>query len=205
MKKFLSAVAVCLSLGAAPPALPADVAPDALVRSTVDEVLSVIKQNKDKRALREMAEQRVLPHFDFRQMTQLAVGRSWRDASPAQRQALEAAFRSLLVHTYVSALSQAANGGQTHEVKPLQMQSQQDDVTVKTLLKEPGKQPVAVDYKLAAAPGGWKVYDVVVENFSLVTNYRGTFASEIGRSGIDGLIKALEAKNRSVTKGLTTG
>ena len=86
-------------------AVAADVAPDAMVNSTVQEVLTVIKQNNDKQALREIAEQKVLPHFDFKRMTQLAVGRAWRDAKPEQQQALENGFRTLLVNTYTSALA----------------------------------------------------------------------------------------------------
>ena len=185
---------------AAVAAAAAEATPDALVKSTVEEVLTVIKQNKDKRALRDLAEQKVLPHFDFRHMTQLAVGRPWRDATPAQQQALEKSFRTLLVNTYATALSLSANGGDTVDVKPLQVTAGQDDVTVKTTVKDAGKQPIAIDYRMARSAEGWKVYDVVIENLSLVTNYRGTFASEVSRSGIDGLIKALEEKNRTLAK-----
>ncbi len=179
----------------------AEGAPDVLVKATVVDVLEAIKQNKDKRALREVAAQKVLPHFDFAQMTQLAVGRAWRDASADQQQALVEGFRALLVNTYVSALSHAANGGQTLEVKPLQLQPRQKEATVRTFVSEPGKQPIAIDYKLAHSAGGWKVYDVAVENLSLVTNYRGSFAGEISRAGIDGLIKTLDAKNRALAQG----
>lgn len=174
------------------------VPPDVLVKTTVDEVLSVIKQTKDKRVLHELAEKKVLPNFDFQAMTRLAVGRSWRDANPAQQKALENAFRSLLVSTYTTALSQASNSSQTVEIKPVRINPDDTDITVKTLVKEPGRQPIAIDYRMSKAPAGWKVYDVVVENLSLVTNYRGSFNSEIGRSGIDGLIKTLEEKNKQL-------
>jgi phospholipid transport system substrate-binding protein len=181
-------------------AVAADVTPDAVVTSTVNEVLMVIKQNKDKHALRELAEQKVVPHFDFKRMTQLAVGPAWRQANPAQQQALENSFRALLVNTYASALSLSSSGNQTVEVKPAQLQAGQDDVMVKTVVKDSGKEPVMIDYHMAKGADGWKVFDVVVENLSLVTNYRGTFASEISRSGIDGLIKVLEEKNRTLAK-----
>ena len=187
----------CL-LVAACSAIAAESAPEAMVRSTVDEVVAVIKQTKDRHALRQLAEQKVLPHFDFKRMTQLAVGPGWKQASPTQQQALEIGFRTLLVNTYTSALSAGVSGNSTIEVKP--PQSQQNEVTVKTVVKEPGKQPVNIDYRLERAPDGWKVYDVVVEGLSLVTNYRSSFASEINRTGIDGLIKVLEDKNRSLAK-----
>jgi phospholipid transport system substrate-binding protein len=178
----------------------ADVAPDALVKSTVNEVLSVIKQNKDKRTLHELAEKNVVSHFDFLAMTRLAVGRSWRDANPAQQKALENAFRSLLVSTYTTALSQSSNSNQTVEVKPAPVKPDQNEVTVRTLVNEPGRPPISIDDRMSKTASGWKVYDVVAENLSLVTNYRGSFNSEIGRSGIDGLIKTLEAKNKQLAE-----
>ena len=201
MKTILYFLTIWLLLIPTSAVLAADAAaPDALVKSTVDEVLAVIKQNKDKRALRALAEQKVLPHFDFKHMTQLAVGTAWRQANPAQQQALENNFRTLLVNTYTNALSVSATGTQTVEVKPAQVKADQNEVTVKTTVKDPGKPPIAIDYRMAKAAGGWKVFDVVVEDLSLVTTYRGTFASEVGRSGIDGLIKVLDAKNRTLAK-----
>lgn len=175
-------------------------APEATVRKTVDEVLSVIKQTKDQRKLIETAEQKVVPHFDFKQMTQLAVGRSWSQASAAQQEALERGFRTLLVRTYTAAL--ATTTGETKvEVKPSAAKPGGDETVVKTVATEPGRQPVQIDYRMAKTPNGWKVYDVVVENLSLVTSYRGTFQSEIARSGIDGLIKTIEARNQKTVAG----
>ncbi len=179
----------------------AQTAPDALVKSTVDEVLGVIKSTKDKRALNEVVEKKVLPNFDFGAMTRLAVGRHWRDASPAQQKSLESAFRTLLVNTYATALAQSTSADQSVEVRPAPVKPADDDVTVKTLVKEGSRKPIAIDYRMAKATGGWMVYDVVVENLSLVTNYRGTFNTEVGKGGIDGLIKSLEAKNKSNAEG----
>jgi phospholipid transport system substrate-binding protein len=173
-------------------------APDALVKSTVDDVLSVIKQNRDRRTLVDLAEKKVLPHFDFQRMTRLAVGKSWREASPQQRQALESAFRTLLVNTYTTALSAQDTVDPSVEVKPAKVGPQDDDAVVHTVVTQPGKQPTAVDYRMERVADGWKVYDVIVENLSLVTNYRTTFASEISKDGIDGLIRALQAKNKQI-------
>lgn len=200
MKTILYLLTMGLLLAPAFPAPAADIAPDALVRSTVDEVLTVIRQNKDRQALRRLAEQKVLPHFDFKRMTQIATGAAWRQANPAQQQALENGFRMLLVHTYTSALNLSAAGDQTVEVKPVQVKSDQNEVTVKTVAKDSGKQPIAIDYRMAKSADGWKVFDVVVENLSLVTNYRSSFTSEIGRSGIDGLIKVLDERNRTLAQ-----
>ena len=200
MKKTLHLLASWLLLTAIP-VLAANIAPEALVKSTVDEVMIVIKKNKDKQVLHQLAEQKVLPHFDFKRMTQLAVGKAWREANPKQQQALENAFRTLLVNTYTSALTQSAAGaGATINVMPARPQSGRDEVMVKTVVKESGKQPLAIDYRMESTPAGWKVYDVIVEDVSLVMNYREEFASEIRRSGVDGLIKVLEQKNRAPAK-----
>jgi len=182
-------------------AVMAQTAPDALVKSTVDEVLGVIKTNKDRRVLNEVVEKKVLPNFDFQAMTRLAVGRHWREATPAQQKSLENAFRSLLVTTYTTALTQSTTAEQSVDVRPVAVKPADDDVTVRTFVKDSGRKPIAIDYRMAKATGGWKVYDVVVENLSLVTNYRGSFNTEIGKSGIDGLIKVLEAKNKSNAEG----
>lgn len=170
--------------------------PDAVVKSTVDEVLAAIKETKDQRALLKIAEQKVLPRFDFTRMTQLAVGRSWSQASPEQKKALENAFRTMLVRTYTAALSQSS--GETKvDIKPTSPQSGAKEATVRTVVTEPGRKPISIDYRMSHG-SEWKVYDVVVENLSLVTNYRGSFQSEIQRSGIDGLIKAIEQKNQQL-------
>jgi len=174
------------------------VAPDELVRSTVGEVLSVIKASSDKRELNALVQKKVLPNFDFAAMTRLAVGKAWRDASPQQQKALESAFRSLLVSTYTTALDSPAVASTTVDVKPVPVRPGDNDTIVRTVVRGSGRQAVSIDYRMALTGGSWKVYDVVVENLSLVTNYRGSFASEIARSGIDGLIKSLETKNRQL-------
>ena len=196
--KAIIAIIFAAIVGFAPNVPAAESTPDVLVKSITDDVLAVIRDNKDKRVLRELAEKKVLPNFDFRTMTQLAVGRYWREASPQQQKSLEDAFRSLLVNTYTASLSAASTGRETVEIKPAE--SKGNDAVVRTVVRAPGRQPLAVDYRMAKQPEGWKVYDVVVENLSLVTNYRSTFASEIGRTGIDGLIRALEAKNRELAE-----
>ena len=179
----------------------AQTAPDALVKTTVDSVIEGIRSGRDRRGIADVIEQKVLPNFDFRAMTRTAMGRHWRDATATQQQALENAFRGLLVTTYTQALMQSGVTDKQVDVRAAPVRPADDDITVKTLVKEASGKPLAVDYRLAKTANGWKVYDVVVENLSLVTNYRSTFNSEIGKSGIDGLIKALEAKNRQNAAG----
>lgn len=175
----------------------AETAPEVLVKSTVDEVLAVMKQHRDKQAMRRIAEQKVVQHFDFREMTRAAMGRSWQQANPTQQQALESAFRTLLVNVYSQALGREGAGNAIVEVKPARAQPGQDEVTVKTVVRDGNRPPVPIDYHMARTAGAWKVNDVIVENMSLVASYRGTFAEEVSRSGIDGLIRTLDAKNRA--------
>ncbi len=179
-----------------------ETSPDALVKSVTEEVLDVIRKDKDikagstRRAI-ELVEQKVLPHFNFSRMTALAVGKDWRQASPAQQKELTEAFKELLVRTYSNALIAYKN--ETVDYKPFRMQPGETDVTVRTQIHQPGaRQPITLDYSLEKNGNAWKVYDVVVAGVSLVTNYRSSFATEVRNGGIDGLIKTLRAKNSSL-------
>lgn len=174
--------------------------PEALIRNTVEEVLSVVKQDKDIRTgntekITALVDAKVLPHFNFTHMTRLAVGRDWRKATPEQKKVLEIEFRNLLVRTYTNAFTTYQD--QEVEVKPLKMASDATEVTVKTLIRDKGRPPTFVDYDMEKTASGWKVYDLLIEGVSLVTNYRGTFAEQIKKNGIDGLIKMLTEKNQS--------
>ncbi len=186
---------VTMPAGAAPDA------PDVLVRDVTNEVLSIIREDKaiqagDTRRVLQLVDEKVLPHFDFRRMTMLAVGRDWRSATPEQQTRLTGAFRTLLVRTYSNALTQYRD--QTIDFKPLRMAANDTTVQVRTEVKQNGAQPIGIDYTLEKSADGWKVFDVVVAGVSLVTNYRNGFAQEIRTGGIDGLIRSLETKNQSL-------
>ncbi len=174
--------------------------PDALVKRTADEILTIIKADKDiqngnSAKVVELAEQKVLPHFDFERMTRLAVGRNWAQANDAQKQALVKEFRTLLVRTYSSSLSQYRN--QTIEVKPTKIGAADKEAIVRTAVIQQGGPPIPIDYSMEKADSGWKVYDVTIDGASLVTTYRGTFNDQIQKGGIDGLVKTLQDRNRS--------
>ncbi len=179
-----------------------ETAPDVLVKNVTNEVLDIIRKDKDikagstKRAI-ELVEQKVLPHFNFSRMTALAVGKDWRQADEAQKKALTEAFKELLVRTYSNALIAYKN--ETVDFKPFKLQPGETDVTVRTAINQHGaKQPITLDYSLEKQASGWKVYDVVVAGVSLVTNYRSSFATEVRNGGIEGLIKTLQAKNKTL-------
>jgi phospholipid transport system substrate-binding protein len=176
-------------------------APDILVKNVTLEVVELIAKDKeiqagDRAKLIQVIDAKVLPHFNFTAMTALAMGQSWNKANPEQKKRLAEEFRTLLVRTYASAL--AAYSEQKFDFRPLRAKPTDTDVTVQVRVLQTGAQPVPIDYAMEKTASGWKVYDVMVGGVSLVANYRTEFSNVVRESGIDGLIKNLTAKNRSL-------
>jgi phospholipid transport system substrate-binding protein len=196
MFRILAALAAALF----PALVFAQETPDQLVRRVTDELLVIVKNDKDVQAgnrdkVVALAEEKVLPHFDFARMTRLAVGRNWQQANDAQKEALTKEFRTLLVRTYSTSIGQYRN--QTIEVKPLKIGAGDKEATVRTAVIQQGGPPIPIDYSMEKADSGWKVYDVVIDGASLVTTYRGSFNDQIQKGGVDGLVKTLQERNRS--------
>lgn len=196
MKKLLIALSMlCFSISAF-----AIEAPDELVKRTADDVLATVKSDADIQAgdqakIFALTEEKILPNFNFDKVSRLVLGKNWTKATPEQKTAFQAEFRTLLIRTYATALSKYKN--QTIEYKPLRMAEGAATASVKTAILQPGGQPIAVDYSLEKKADTWKVYDIVIEGVSLVTNYRGQFAQEIRQNGLDSLIKKLADKNKA--------
>ena len=178
--------------------------PDALIKKVSDDVLTIVRQDKDiqsgntKKAM-DLVEAKVLPHFNFQHMTALAMGKDWRKATPEQKKRLSEEFKTLLVRTYSNALTGYRD--QTIRYKPVKMQSGNEEVLVRTEIVQPGNKPIQLDYALEKLADGWKVFDVVVAGVSLVTNYRDTFSQEVRANGVDGLVQMLVAKNKQIEAG----
>jgi phospholipid transport system substrate-binding protein len=171
--------------------------PDELVKRTSEDVLAVVKTDKDIQAgnqdkIFKLAEEKILPNFNFEKVSRMVLGKNWTQASPDQKVAFQNEFKTLLLRTYATALSKYKN--QVIEYKPLRMADGATNATVKTSILQSGGQPIAVDYALEKN-AEWKVYDIVIEGVSLVTNYRSQFAQEIRQNGLDSLIKKLAEKN----------
>ena len=197
LRSFLLLLALLLGANA-PAALAAEPPPDVLARTTTQEVIAILKQDKELQRgnlarVHQLVEAKILPHFDFNRMTQLALGKHWPRATAKQKQSLVTEFRNLLVRTYSSSLT--AYSDQTIDFKPLTMKPDDTDVTVRSEIRQPGGQPIPINYSFYKTAFGWKVYDVTIDGVSLVTNYRASFASTIRQSGIDGLIKTLAAQS----------
>ena len=180
------------------PAAAQELGPEALVKKVTTEVLDAIQKDKelqagDRHKALKLAEEKVLPHIDFRESTRLAAGQAWKQANPQQQERLVAEFRSMLVRTYSNAID--AYRGQTMKVMPVRMKPGDTEATVRNQYVSLGNRPVAVDYAMRKTPEGWKIYDIVVEGMSLVITYRAEFNAVVRQSGIDGLIKRLAEKN----------
>jgi len=201
LKRMLAAGLMALfALSATADILP----PDVLAKNTTNEVLRIVKQDKDiksgnTRKILDLVEEIILPNFDFRQMTQLAVGRNWGRATPEQQASLVNEFRTMLVRTYSASLSSVADYNIIF--KPLRLAPGVTDVTVNTEVSKPGAPPIPINYRMEKKGDTWKVYDVQVDNVSMVTVYRNSFNSEVRKGGIEGLLAALSRRNQPTSGG----
>jgi len=173
-------------------------APDELVRRTAEDVIAVVKsdaaiQAGDKAAIFKLAEEKILPNFNFDRVSRLVLGKNWKKATAEQKAGFKKEFRTLLLRTYATAISKYQD--QKVEFLPLRMKKGAKTAGVKTRVLQEGGQPISVNYALVADGDSWKVYDIVIEGVSLVTNYRGQFSQEIRQNGLDSLIKKLASKN----------
>ena len=197
--KYLSSVILSFVLFCASATAHANVPADVFVKGVADDVLTIVKkdkdiQNGDQEKIFALAEEKIMPNFNFDHVCRLVLGKNFSKASKEQQDAFQREFRTLLIRTYASALSKYRN--QTIEYKPLRDIADDKQVTVKTQILQPGGQPIGVDYTLEQMGDVWKVYDITIEGVSLVTNYRGQFSNEVRQGGMDGLIQKLVEKNK---------
>jgi phospholipid transport system substrate-binding protein len=197
-KQLFTVVAMMFAFGAQA----ATEAPDVLIKRISQEVIEAAKNDKEvqagnQRRVMDLVESKILPHVDAARMTMLATGRYWRDATPEQKQKLTTEFRTLLVYTYSGALSQIKN--ETIEFRAMRANPTDTDVEVRSKVNMTRGQPMTLNYRVSKTPSGWKIYDVNVLGAWLVETYKGSFSSEISKSGIDGLIKVLADKNKSLS------
>jgi phospholipid transport system substrate-binding protein len=186
-----------------PTAFAEELAPDALVKGVSDEVIAAIRQDPaiqagDARKIAELVEAKILPHFDFRRATQIAVGPGWRRATPEQQERLIREFKTLVLRTYSGAL--ASYRDQVIEFRPLRAQAGDTEVTVRSIIKQSGAEPIVLEYDLEKTGASWKVFDIRVAGISLVATYRSAFAEEVRNRGIEGLIELLASKNRQAPR-----
>lgn len=193
-------VGLMLSLSATAWSAQANVGPEELVKQTTDKLLAALqadqgKIKKDPERVYRLVQEIALPHFDFERISRWVLGRYWRRATPEQRKRFEKEFTTLLVRTYATALTEYQ--GQKVTLDPVHMKPGDTDVKVKAEVQQPGAFPIPIVYRMYLKDGQWKVYDVVIDEVSLVANYRTAFAGEISAGGINKLINTLASRNRS--------
>ena len=177
-------------------------APDALVKKLTEDVLATVKTDKDIQSgninkIQSLVETTVLPYVNFQKMTASAVGRNWSTATPEQQKLITDQFRQLLIYTYSGALTEVRD--QQVQYKPFRADPADTVVQVNTqIVNARGGEPITLNYRLEKGGEAWKIIDVNVLGVWLVENYRNTFQQEVSRGGIDGLIKALTDKNRTL-------
>ena len=198
MKKWFSVL--CCSFLLTSMAMAADQAPDEVIKKTAGEVLTAIRndpamQAGDKQKIYTLIEEKILPNFDLDRVNRLVLGKHWKTATAEQKIAFRKEFREFVMRTYAAALSEYK--GQEIQYKQFRAEDGAKIVTVNTQISQPSGPPLAVDYHLGKTNDGWKVFDIVVENVSLVANYRGQFSSEIEQGSLDSLIKKLAEKNKT--------
>jgi phospholipid transport system substrate-binding protein len=179
----------------------AAIGPEQLIRQTSESVMAEIRANmelykSDPQKLYKLVDELVLPHFNFAAMTDLALGRYKDRISAEQKLMIVTEFRLLLVRTYSAALVEYTD--QELIYLPMDGTETEGMVTVRTKYDQPGGFPIPIDYNMRLGDDGWKVFDVSVDEVSLVTNYRSSFARAIKRDGVDGLIKILQARNQNL-------
>jgi len=174
-----------------------------VVRATTDQTVARLREQKpDLQAhpekIYDLIHELVIPHFDFPSMSKWVLGSNWRDATEAQRESFIAQFRTLLVRTYAKALLEYSDT----DIRFLNSEGNPSSnvVIVKTEVDQPGGgAPVPIHYRMHISDGSWKVVDVSVDGVSLVSTYRGSFASEISKGGLDNLIAKLVDRNQKIS------
>jgi phospholipid transport system substrate-binding protein len=180
----------------------ADTAPDEMLRHTTEEIMTLVKQDKDlqsgdKQKAYALVETHIVPRFDFVRMTRLALGKNWNKATSEQQTLIVDAFQNLLVRTYSSAITRFNK--QTITYKPWTGRAEDTTTSVQSVVSD-GSRTVPIDYAMTHAESGWKIYDIKVDGISLVTNYRSDFNDRINAAGMDGLIKDLQEKAKMVSQ-----
>jgi phospholipid transport system substrate-binding protein len=190
---FAVGLAVILTVGTPIPHLGASV-PGEQVKATIDKVMELLRdptfQGASKKTQRrEKLRQIILPRFDFTEMAKRALGSNW-NRYPDQQREFVTAFTQLLEETYADQI-EAANGD---KVVYLSERADKDYAEVVTKVISPKGEETSMTYKLHPIESDWKVYDIVVENVSVVNNYRAQFNRVLSNASMDELIKRMKEK-----------
>ncbi|NCA70349.1 MAG: ABC transporter substrate-binding protein [Sphingobacteriia bacterium] len=172
--------------------------PQRIIQQVSDGLMQVLREDRtllktDPAFVHRLVDELFLPHVDLARVSALALGPYWREATPEQRRQFQAEFQRLLIQTYASALDSLS----AWEVRflPMSLAPDVDRTIVRTEVKQPGGQPIRVDYRMARVDGRWRAYDVAVQEISLLASYRSQFTAVVQSRGLDGLLAELSERN----------
>ena len=166
-----------------------------VVRVSADRAIQILKDpklqsQKKKKERIERLKEIVNPLFDYEEMARRSLGPHWRRRTPQEQQEFVKLFRDYLENTYSDKVDLYAGekvvyGRETVEDNYAQVET--------TFISAKG-EGFSVVYRLRRVGGNWKVYDAVVENISIVNNYRSQFDRVISKSSFEELKRLLNEK-----------
>ncbi len=165
-------------------------APSDQTRATIEKVLAILKESSVKSERLDRLRQVINPSFDFAEMAKRSLGSHWQRRNPAEQQEFVKLFTDLVESSYVDAI-ESYNG---EKVVVANEKQDKDFAEVNTKIVTKKGEEFAIDYKLHQTSGSWKIYDTVIENVSLVNNYRSQFNRVIGKSSYEALLSQMKAK-----------
>ena len=165
-------------------------APSDQTRATIEKVLTVLKDPAAKSERRERLRQVIYPSFDFAEMAKRSLGSHWQRRSSTEQQEFVKLFTDLVESSYVDAID--SYDGEKVVVANEKQDKEFAEVNTKIVTKK--GEEYRVDYKLHQTSGSWKIYDAVIENVSLVNNYRSQFNRVIAKSSYEDLMTKMKDK-----------
>lgn len=189
LKRYLTILTVGLSLAFAPVVSAESSAVDS-VRTTVEAILGLLKNdNMDKATRRSAMEKEIGKRFDFRAMSQRTLATNWKKATDAEKQEFTDLFKQLIQNSYVGKLEAYTNETVSYPAD----KAQGKKALVETLIKT-ASADIPVNYKLYRKGNDWLVYDVIIEGVSLISNYRSSYQTIVKKEGFDGLMSKMKEK-----------
>ncbi|HSW11819.1 MAG TPA: ABC transporter substrate-binding protein [Solimonas sp.] len=196
IKQWLGGLVATVGLALGTQAVAAPKAPDETLKAAVTEIQGLLNQNHakykaDKASYFKMVDEKIVPHFDVPYIARGVLARNWKTATPEQQSRFQTAFKNMLIRSYADAMLDNHDSVKA-EWKPVRLAEGATDATVSSSLLRDGKQPVGIGFSMRLVGEEWKIYDITIENLSLVQNFRGQFTSELKKSNLDALIARME-------------
>lgn len=194
----LMVFSLCMSVFSSSPTMAADVSEPQTAIEDASNKLKVQLQDPsfvhDFKKITTFVNQVIYPHIDFDLISSLVLGKMWKEATPNEKDSFKKEFQTLLIRTYSRALFELKEW--SVRFLPLNKEEDPKRVMVKTEILQPGLQPISINYRMLHTDAGWRVYDIIIEGVSLVTNYRTGFKNDMERSGsLQEVIDQLTKKN----------